>query len=60
MARYEDPSEDPAIIEAIVSLKSARRALAPVYEATQSPSIWSALEDVEKALRYLEGKEEPA
>jgi hypothetical protein len=59
MARYEDPSEDPAIIEAVVNIKMAIRHIALVAEYARSTELQEAMADLEQAVRYLEGKEEP-
>lgn len=57
----EDPSEDPAIVEAIVNIKMAIRHIAPLLGTTfETPELNSAVADLEQAVRFLEGKEEPS
>lgn len=60
MVKYEDPSEDPVVIEAILNIKQAIRNLAPLEGPSfKTPEISSAVADLEQAVRWLEGKEEP-
>ena len=64
--RLEDPSEDPAIVESIINIKQAIRVIAPIWEDMSryghsgADDVAGALSDLQQAVRFLEGKEEPA
>ena len=66
MPRHEDASKDPAITEAIINIKSAIRVIAPTWEwAVQNrmglaDDLAGAQSDLEQAVRFLIGEEEPA
>lgn len=55
----KDPAEDPVVIEAILNIKASIRNIALMAEWTANPLLSEALDDLEQALRYLEGKEKP-
>lgn len=59
MARYEDPAEDPAIVEAIINIQQAIREIARIWEYTQSEDLANAQADLEQAVRFLRGEEGP-
>lgn len=66
MARYEDVSLDPAVEEAILNIKQAIRTISYTWEwaITQGFSIADdvagAQADLEQAVRFLTGKEDPS
>lgn len=59
MARYEDVSEDPAIVEAIINIKTAVGRIAVVWESTQNDELADAQAELEQAVRWLRGEEVP-
>lgn len=59
MSKHEDPSDDPAIVEAVINIKQAIRSIALIWERTRSEDLANAQADLEQAVRWLEGKEEP-
>ena len=64
--RLEDPSEDPAIVESIINIKQAIRVIAPIWEDMSryghsgADDVAGALSDLQQAVRFLKGEEEPA
>lgn len=58
--KYEDVSVDPAVEEAIMNLEMANLKLAQLWETLQSPTIEDARADIEQAIRWLRGEEEPS
>jgi hypothetical protein len=65
MPRLEDPSEDPAIVEAIINIQLAIRVIAPLWESMQqfghsgADDVADAQANLEQAIRFLKGEEEP-
>jgi hypothetical protein len=58
---FEFPDDDPKIVEAILNIKSAIRYIAPhVGTTSETPDLNDAMADLEQAVRWLEGKEEPS
>jgi hypothetical protein len=52
---------DPVVQEAILNIKMAIRNIAPLLGTTyETPELNNAMADLEQAVRYLEGKEEPS
>lgn len=61
MPKYEDPSLDPEIEEAILNIKQVLRWLYVMWEANQrDDNISGAISDLEQAVRYLRGEESAA
>lgn len=66
MPRYEDVSQDPAIVEAVVNIQQAIRVIAPLWEDMQRfaygrpDDLAGAQADLEQAVRFLRGEEEPS
>jgi hypothetical protein len=59
MVTYQPPA--PTLIEAIINIKQAIREIAPLLGTTyETPELNNAMADLEQAVRYLEGKEEPS
>lgn len=64
---FEFPDDDPKIVEAILNINAAIRRIAPIHEGLPNRNylgfkleLNEALADLEQAVRYLEGKEEPS
>lgn len=66
MPRYEDPSVDPAVEEAIINIRQVIRYLALLWEWAvkredpMADDLASAQADLEQAVRFLRGEEEPS
>lgn len=61
MPRYEDVSEDPVIVEAIINIQTAIRHIAPLLGTTaETPALNEAVADLEQAVRWLKGEEVPS
>lgn len=66
MSRHEDVSVDPAITEAVINIKQAIRAVALAWNRAAmngdpvSHDLAGAQADLEQAVRFLEGTEEPS
>jgi hypothetical protein len=64
--RLEDPSDDPAIVEAIINIKQAIRVIAPIWEDmtrfghSGADDVAGAQADLEQAVRFLNGEETPS
>lgn len=63
---YEEPEvvndrveEDPVMIEAILNIQMAVGKIARIWEVTRSHDLADAQADLEQALRFLRGQEEP-
>lgn len=57
MPRYEDPSVDPEIEEAIINIEMAIKRIAVIWEVTHSHDLAEAQADLEQAVRFLKGEE---
>ena len=64
-SRYEDVTVDPAVEEAILNIQQAIRVIAPIWESmsrfghSQADDVAGAQADLEQAIRWLKGEEEP-
>lgn len=59
MPRHEDPADDPAIAEAIINIQMSISTIARIWEYTQNEDLADAQANLEQALRFLRGEEEP-
>lgn len=57
MARYEDPSVNPEVEEAILNIQTAIKRIEVVWETTQHGELAEAWAGLEQAVRYLKGEE---
>ena len=60
MARYEDVTQDPAIMDAVLNIQVAITRIARIWEFTQNEELADAQAELEQAVRFLLGKEEPS
>ncbi len=58
--RYEDVSVDPAIVEAILNIQMAITRIGPMLGTTwETPELNEAMVELEQAVRWLKGEEQP-
>jgi hypothetical protein len=58
---YRDPDKVAVLVEeSIANLEMANLKLAQLWETLQSPTIEDARADIEQAIRWLRGEEEPS